>query len=145
MTALGGSADTTATSMGALQNNFEGVTGGLTDANTLIPTLSDNMGTMGDNAETTGEKFEKVFSKGGAIAVGISASIAGVANLVRGFRDYQDAQVRVNKTTLALSKANEAVTKAQGAYNTAVAKYGESSGEAAAAQLDLTQAAGEGG
>jgi hypothetical protein len=143
--ALGAEADTTGGSMGALANNFTETTG--TSA-TLMQGLDDSTASfkgLGEEAEGTGSKLKDIFSKGSGIAVGISATISGVANLVRGFRDYGDAQLKVQKTTRTLGVQQLAAKDLQQKYNVAVSKYGANSDEAVKAgtkyQLKLDQIA----
>lgn len=100
----------------------------------------DAMKDLGDEAVNTekktggtGKTFLKAADQANTLA--LSAYV-----LYDSYDGVQSAQTASERAALKLSKANEAVEKAQSAYNEAVAKYGADSPQAIQASIDLAQA-----
>jgi len=86
-------------------------------------------------------------SKLGNIGKTFSSSIASIGtlgattlNLKRQYEDLGDAQIKVDKTQLKVSKTTEATKVAQDKLNLALKRYGAGSAQAVQASLDLKQA-----
>jgi len=119
--------------MGALANNFKGTTGGLTQQNTLIGQMTQQHKSLGTQIKDTSARFS-------TLAIGISATASSALSLAAGFRDYNDAQIAVERVTRKLSLAHEALTKAQDKLNGLQAKGIKSGKDYQQAQLDVQQA-----
>ena len=85
--------------MGALANNFKGTTGGLTQQNTLIGQMTAQHKSLGTQIKDTSARFS-------TLAIGISATASSALSLAAGFRDYNDAQIAVERVTRKLSLAH---------------------------------------
>lgn len=119
--------------MGALANNFKGTTGGLTQQNTLIGQMTQQHKSLGTQIKDTSARFS-------GLAIGISATASSALSLAAGFRDYNDAQIAVERVTRKLSLAHEALTKAQDKLNALQSKGIKSGKDYQQAQLDVQQA-----
>jgi len=119
--------------MGALANNFKGTTGGLTQQNTLIGQMTQQHKSLGTQIKDTSARFS-------GLAIGISATASSALSLAAGFRDYNDAQIQVERVTRRLSLAHETLTKAQDKLNKLQASGVKSGKDYQQAQLDVQQA-----
>jgi len=119
--------------MGALANNFKGATGGLTQQNTLIGQMTQQHKSLGTQIANSSARFS-------TLAIGISATASSALSLAAGFRDYNDAQIQVERVTRRLSLAHETLTKAQDKLNKLQASGVKSGKDYQQAQLDVQQA-----
>ncbi len=112
------------------QNCFTTVSTGASEA-------ADNVSTSTSKVATATESSGGGFTKN-AMAMGQVAS--GAASLVMGINNVENAQVTLDRAHVTVEKDTNAVTSAQNALNTAVAKYGADSPQAALAASKLSAA-----
>jgi hypothetical protein len=90
--------------------------------------------------QSFGSKIKEAGSKFSTLSIGLSATATSALQLGAGFRDYNDAQIAVDRMSRRLSLGQEALGKAQTKLND-LTKKGVTSGKAyEQAQLDVTQA-----
>jgi hypothetical protein len=121
------------TGMNSLASPTQQLNANLTKQNTLLGQTATQTKTLGTSVRDMGSRF-------GSFAVGISATTTSVLALGAGFRDYNDAQIAVDRQTRRVSLAQEALVKANDKLQKLQDK-GITSGKAyAQAQLDVAQA-----
>lgn len=105
-----------------------------------LQNLSKNIQANNTQFTTIGTKIKDTASKFAGFATGLSATASGVLQLGAGFRDYNDAQIAVERVTRKVSLAHEALGKATDKLTKLQHSGKASSKELAQAQLDVKQA-----
>jgi chromosome segregation ATPase len=105
-----------------------------------LTTLTTNLKTHATQLTGVGSKIKDTASKFAGFATGLSATASGVLQLGAGFRDYNDAQIAVERVTRKNSLAQEALHKAQDKLIALTNKGVKSGKEYEQAQLDVSQA-----
>jgi predicted nucleic acid-binding Zn-ribbon protein len=121
------------TGMTSLAAPTQQLNANLTKQNTLLGQTATQTKTLGSSVRDMGSRF-------GSFAVGISATTTSVLALGAGFRDYNDAQIAVDRQTRRVSLAQEALVKANDKLNKLQKSGTATSKELAAANLDVAQA-----
>lgn len=139
-TQLGVSGQKTSRDITGLNRSF---TAGVSQINAQGNALANNTKQLQANSAqitTLGSKIKDTASRFAGFATGLAVTSSGVLQLAAGFRDFQDAQIAVERQQRKLSLAQEAYNKAQSKLKDLTDK-GIKSGKAyAQAQLDVSQA-----
>ena len=127
----------------AINTNSRNFTASVNSIKTQGNALVNNTKQLAANTTqvtTLGTKIKDTASKFAGFATGLAVTSAGVLQLAAGFRDYNDAQIAVERVQRKLSLATEAQGKATDKLNALTSK-GIKSGKAyEQAQLDVSQA-----
>jgi len=127
----------------AINTNSRNFTASVNSIKTQGSALANNTKQLAANTTqvtTLGTKIKDTASKFAGFATGLAVTSAGVLQLAAGFRDYNDAQIAVERVQRKLSLATEAQGKATDKLNALTSK-GVRSGKAyEQAQLDVSQA-----
>lgn len=140
LTSLANPTNTITQNMGKLNQTFSAGVTPLKSQGDALATLKNNLNSTGTTATTLGTKIKDTASKFAGFATGLGVTASGVLQLAAGFRDYNDAQIAVDRQTRKLSLAQEAVTKTTDKLNALTSKGVKSGKEYQQAQLDVTQA-----
>jgi len=105
-----------------------------------LANLNTNLAANSTQFTTLGSKVKATASQFAGFATGLAVTASGALQLAAGFRDYNDAQIAVERVQRKLSLATEAQGKATDKLNALTSK-GIKSGKAyEQAQLDVSQA-----
>jgi hypothetical protein len=130
----------TVTATGNLSKSVDGMKKSYEGVKSSQDTYNKGLGAMEKTQTSMGGKLKSFGSNFGGLATNVATLGGTVVNTARQYADLSDAQIKVDKTTLKLSKANEAVKMTHDKLNEAVLKYGANSNEAKAAALNYNQA-----
>jgi len=127
----------------AINTNSRNFTASVNSIKTQGSALANNTRELAANTTqvtTLGTKIKDTASKFAGFATGLAVTTSGVLQLAAGFRDYNDAQIAVERQTRKVSLANEAVNKAQDKLGKLQHSGKATAKDLAQAQLDVSQA-----
>ncbi len=140
LTTLAAPTNTITANMQKMNQQFAASVNPIKQQGNALATLNTNLKTTQTQAVGLGTKIKTTAGQFAGFATGLSATATGVLQLGAGFRDYNDAQIAVERQQRKLSLATEAQHKAQDKLDK-LTKAGVKSGKAyEQAQLDVTQA-----
>lgn len=140
LTTLAAPTNTITTNMQKMNQQFAASVNPIKQQGNALATLNTNLKATQATSVGLGTKIKTTASNFAGFATGLSATTSGVLQLGAGFRDYNDAQIAVERQQRKLSLATEAQHKAQDKLDK-LTKAGVTSGkEYAQAQLDVSQA-----
>jgi hypothetical protein len=122
---------------GALGNSFSPVQGGLTSTNTLLQTHSTALGTASTKSQETQQSTIGLGEKIGLLGGFITTTVGTVFGLVEGFTGLEAAQVAADRAQQRVNTSTLAAQKAQDAYSKQVIKFGPDSRQAQEALINI--------
>ncbi len=140
LTTLTNPTNTVTRNMQSMNQQF---TAGVTPIKNQGNALANNTANLkanGIQAITLGTKIKDTTAKFAGFATGLAVTASGVLQLAAGFRDYNDAQIAVDRVTRKLSLATEAETKAKATLKKLTDQNIKSGKAYEQAQLDVSQA-----
>ena len=139
-TQLGVSSTTTSRNIAGLNQSFTAGVNPIKAQGNALTSLNTNLKANATQVTGLGSKIKTAAGNFSTFAIGLSATTTSVLQLGAGFRDYNDAQIAVDRQTRRVSLAQEALGKANEKLNK-LTKEGTNSGKAyKQAQLDVAQA-----
>ena len=111
----------------------------LKSAETEVTTLKTKLQDLEKGSTSLGTKLKDSATKFSTLGLGISTTMTSAIQLGRSYRDLEDAQIAVDRTSLKMSRTQEAANKAQGKLNELVGKGIKSGAEYEQALLDVQQ------
>ena len=139
-TSLGTVSTSTSRNINSLNQSFTAGVNPIKQQGNALTGLNNNLKANATQTTTLGTKVKETASRFSGMAIGLSATASGALQLAAGFRDYNDAQIAVERVQRKLSLATEAQHKAQDKLQALQNKGIRSGKEYAQAQLDVSQA-----
>ena len=129
--------DNASATFGQVSQAAQQMSGEVEVAGGSLGSLSTDMNKTGQAANQAAGNAKSFGTALAGIAFGVTSAASGIIGFARTFDQLDNALDRSAKSSHTLERANQAVTKAQEKYNSAVAAFGPNSAQAQAALQNL--------
>lgn len=140
MSALTSPTQTVSANMKGLVGNLSPLAGNFQKTSGAAKDMAVQQTNLSKSSTSLGSKIKDNAGRFAGFATGMATVATGTISLVRSFRDLEDNQIAVDKTTRKLSTSQEAVDKITKKLAADTTKYGKNSKEVKQDTLDLSQA-----